>query len=218
MAQASSQRIKATISTTTAFGKLRGFTLTVLDLLEEGLTSHQVAEITEKSNLYVNVYLFRLRKYGLASKNEGFWFLTEKGVQIRNLMKRYNNNNNRTITQQQHNHNTTITLDSRKRPIQLSLDNWSRKDSLTDCEQRVVEVLLDHYNKTRSKVITFKDQFELSESFGFNVDVVEVALQHLFQDHIVWPPRREPSLNCWKIGLYVEFLEGLQKCNGVGST
>jgi len=204
--------MKVTTSTiaTTSFGKLRGYTLEVLNLLEkESLTSRNISERTLKTNPYVQTYLCRLRNYGLAENNEHFWFLTDKGVKIWNFLKKnyyFHLTNNRTTTQQQQNNNTYFY----KKPLQVSISSWSGKNNLSDCEKEVVELLIKHFNDTSSKYIFFQDPYTLSEKTGFNVETLRVALQNLRQDNIIYLIR-DRTQNCWKLGLkkaFIELLEG----------
>jgi len=221
--QASFQR--AAIPTTTAFGKLRGFTFTLLKILEsESLTTHQIAGKAEKRTNYVQPYLYNLRKYGLASKNDGFWFLTEKGAQIWNLLKRYNNNNNKRRIKEEQKNNKRC---SEPRRIQLSLANWNRKSDLNSCEAGIVDYLLNNFNKNLgSKHINVRDDYELAERVGFNVDVVQEALRHLDEEKRVWVYPNK-VLGGHKVGLFDAYVDelredalagSLRKCNGVGSS
>ena len=68
-------------SSTTTFSKVRGYSIDILYLLKEGmLTSSDIAELTGKYAQFINVYLNRLRKYGMVEKQGSFWKITEEGL------------------------------------------------------------------------------------------------------------------------------------------
>ncbi|MEM3829286.1 MAG: hypothetical protein QXP36_08760, partial [Conexivisphaerales archaeon] len=70
-------------TTSTALGRVRGFTITLLYMLYDGGgRCCDLAERAGKSWNYVSRYLRNLQKYGLAAKNDAFWFLTPKGVEF----------------------------------------------------------------------------------------------------------------------------------------
>ena len=197
---------------TTTLSKLRGFTLNVLKFLEaDHLTSWQVAVLADKTTTYVNVYLFRLQKYGLALKNEDFWFLTKEGVQFSKLVKlsnNNNNNNNRTITQQQHNNNRILTDKQPKTLKQISIESWLHVSDMRELEKEVVEVLVKHYNETGIKFKLFEDIYEASNFFKAKPDELNRAMMHLKQDGIAYP-WKDHTFGAWKVALYKAFVEGL---------
>lgn len=196
--------------TTTSFGKLRGFTLEVLDLLsKENLSSQEVSFKTDKTVLYVNVYLYRLLNYGLALKNEDFWYLSQKGIEIHSLLKpliKHNNNNNTTITQQQHNNNTK----TQKKPKQVTLEGFFREKGLSEVEKEVVDMLVAHLNESGGKYLYFRDIYEIAEKVHSNPGEVEATIKKLKQEEICYIIK-DPLFGCWKLGLKKAFVETLQK-------
>jgi len=205
----------ALLSTTTTLSKLRGFTLEALKHLKtENLTSWQLAEKAEKPTVYVNVYLFRLQKYGLASKHEDFWFLTKEGTSFLNLIETSNNRNNTTITREQHNNNTTITRNQSKVPKQVTISLWLQDTDRNEAEKEVVEVLVKHYNETGSKFLYFTDVYQFAHKFKIRPDQVNTILMNLKQDRVVYSIK-DKQHNAWKIGLYKAFVEGLKTSQGV---
>jgi len=196
----------ASNTSTTTLSKLRGFTLDLLEHVEkENSTSWQLAEQTGKTTGYVNVYLFRLKKYGLALKNADFWFLTEEGVAFLKELNR----NNRTITREQHNNNRTITDEKPKKLEQVPISLFLHESSLDQVERAVVEVLLKHYNETGSKFFYCKTVYDIAERFHINPGQVNDTLMRLKQDHIVYSIK-DPHHDAFKIGLYKGYLELLQ--------
>ena len=101
--------------TTTSVSKLGRMTRWIMEILRDGgpLASWQVAEQTMKSCEYVNVYLNRLRNYGIASKRDDFWVLTDPGERLTSLLfdrYRHRHRHNTRTTQEQHKNNTRTTL------------------------------------------------------------------------------------------------------------
>jgi len=215
------------IYTTSSFAKIRGFTITLLYVLENrSLSTTEVAEITGKPVNYVGSYLCRLRNYGLAKKEGFFWKLTEEGVyfldhiknfeeikkeekrRICNIIYKTQQMNNRSTTDKQQMNNTYIL----KKPKQLSIHLWIKNShrSIDDAEKEVVEVLLDHYNKTGSKFIFISppDMYAVAERFNITPDQAEQALRNLYQDRIVYH-RHDRQHNAIKLGLYKDFIEKL---------
>lgn len=210
-----SPTLKPPVNTSTSFSRLRGMTLWVMEILKDGgsLASWQVAEQAMKSSRYINVYLNRLRTYGVAQKRDEFWFLTDFGKHLTNFLiglrpdrYRYRYKYNTSITQEQHKNNT-----SRKaKPRQLSLAVWTRNCSLGEAERGVVDMLVAHYNKTGSKYILVKDHYALSDMLSINVDTCVNAITNLRQDHMVYLIMDRVS-GCFKLGLKVAFVETLER-------
>jgi hypothetical protein len=205
---------QTTTISTTSFSKLRGFTFAVLhELSKEASTSFQLSEKTLKPTNYVNSYLFRLRKYGLADKQDYSWFLTALGRDvvgrlndiILSYITTYYTNNTRTTLEQQK--NNTSHKRSHK---QISLESWTRNTSPTDCEKEVVDILVNHYNSTGSKYIFFRDQYILSEKVGFSVHVLQESIHALRADNVVYLLKDNTS-GMWKLGLKKAFVEALAK-------
>lgn len=177
-------------------------------LSEEELTSSQIAERLDKTSCFVRQYLYRLRNYGLAENNEYFWNLSQKGVEIFNLLKSlkyFHSTSNRRVTERQQKSNSYLY----KKPLQASLSAWSGKDSLSDCEKEVVEMLVKHYDATGSKFTLYQNEYELSERMGFTIETLQKAIKRLREDHIIYLIR-ERTQNCWKLALKKAFVELLE--------
>ena len=82
--------------------------------------------------------------------------------------------------------------------------------TLDDIEKAVVEVLIEHYNKTGSKFIMVKDQYELAEKLQVNPSELPNALKNLRQDGIIYI-FRDKTFNQWKIGIKKDFLKLLER-------
>ncbi|MCD6240141.1 hypothetical protein J7K27_01265, partial [Candidatus Bathyarchaeota archaeon] len=92
---------------------------------------------------------------------------------------------------------------------QIQIEPFLRDCNLDDLEKAVVEVLIEHYNKTGSKFIMVKDQYELAERLNCNPSDLPNALKNLRQDGIIYI-FKDKTFNCWKIGLKKAFLEALR--------
>lgn len=171
-----------------------------------------LAERAGKSWNYVSRYLRNLQKYGLAAKNDAFWFLTPKGVEFVKYLNVWYNNIIETRKKQERNEKQTRKKQetlapkaSKQTPISL----WLQNSGLDSVEKEVVEALLNHYNRTGSKFILVKDQFELSERLKANPAEVLEALKNLRQDNIIYLYRSDIQ-GYWKIGLKKAFLKILE--------
>ena len=219
-----------TISTTTfaAVSKIRGFTVTLLYALESKcMRTSEVAETTGKPRPYVGSYLCRLQNYGLVEKKGFFWELTPFGRfllsyfkefektkedlknKICNIIYKSQQKDNRRITDRQQIDNTSSPKKVKQLSIRLWLQNSHR--SIDDAEAKVVEVLLDHYNKTGSKFIFVSppDMYAVAERFNITPIQAEYALRNLYQDRIVYH-RYDRQHNAIKLGLYKAFIEKLK--------
>ena len=200
-------------TTSTALGRVRGFTITLLYMLYDGGgRCCDLAERAGKSWNYVSRYLRNLQKYGLAAKNDAFWFLTPKGVEFVKYLNVWYNNIIETRKKQERNEKQTRKKQetlapkaSKQTPISL----WLQNSGLDSVEKEVVEALLNHYNRTGSKFILVKDQFELSERLKANPAEVLEALKNLRQDNIIYLYRSDIQ-GYWKIGLKKAFLKILE--------
>jgi len=171
-----------------------------------------LAERTGKSQNYVWRYLKNMQKYGLAVKNDAFWFLTDSGVEfVKYLDVVYNNiidyrkKTERKLKENRKKVETNQPKSSKQIPISLWLQNSGRDQ----VEKEVVEVLIKHYNETGSKFILVKDQFELSEKLKANPSEILEALKNLRQDNIIYLYRSDIQ-GYWKIGLKTGFLKILE--------
>lgn len=193
---------------TTTVSKLRGMTLWIMEILRDGglLASWQIAEQTMKSCRYVNVYLNNLRKYGIASKYDDFWLLTDSGECLTSLLCRDRDRDRyKTRTKQQQNNNKTSVP---KRRFQVSIQSWLRETSPSDAERVVVDMLVDHYNRTGSLYVYVPDHYALADMLKMNVEDILAAFPKLKQDHVAYP-FHDPTLGQWKIALFKEFVEKL---------
>ena len=99
---------------------------------------------------------------------------------------------------------------------QLSIDLWLKSSSFDDVEKEVVEMLVNHYNRTGSKFILVKDIYELAEKLNVSPSALPQALKHLRQDNIVYVIK-ERTMGFWKIGLKRQFVN-LLKANGLNGS
>jgi hypothetical protein len=196
---------------------VRGFTIDLLFALEEGSVRTQaICEKTQKPANYVSKYLSNMRKYGLVMKNESFWNLTVLGQDFATYMKyevlQYNTI--RKINERKKKEERNLNETSQPKKLkQVSIQAWLLTSTLDDIEKRVVEVLVDHFNKTGSKFLYFDDYYKAAEFFKATPDQMAEAMKHLKQDKIAYP-WRDRSLNAWKIGLYKAWVEALEKREG----
>ena len=219
------------LSTTSTLSRIRGFSLTILFCLKDGhLRSSEIYEITGKPCSYVNRYLYNLRKYGLIERVEDFWILTEKGADFIEYYECFVKNKNRIrkINERLMKVNRKINercnrkkKDSlcaetsikacRRKTRQIQIEPFLRNSNLDDLEKAVVEVLIEHYNRTGSKFIMVKDQYELAERLNCNPSELPNALKNLRQDGIIYV-FKDKTFGYWKIGLKKAFLELLKEC------
>jgi predicted transcriptional regulator len=200
-------------TTSTALGRVRGFTITLLYLLfDGGGRCCDLAERSGKSQNYVYRYLRNLRKYGLAVKNDAFWFLTPKGAEfvkyldfVNNKMIEYRKKKER----KKKDNRKKVETNQPKTTKQIPISLWLQNSGLDSVEKEVVEVLMKHYNETGSKFILIKDQFELAERLNANPSEILGALKNLRQDNIIYLYRSDIQ-GYWKIGLKSSFIEILK--------
>ena len=162
-----------------------------------------------KKNVYVRQYLYRLRKYGIASKHEDFWFLTDFGKYLTSIVcrdrDRDRDRSNTRVTQELHKSNSK----PQKRLCQVSIQSWLHDSSPGDAEKAVVDMLVDHFNKTGSKFVLIRDQYVLAEELRMNAGDLNQALTRLRQDNVTYL-MRDPAGGQWKLGLKKAFLEALK--------
>jgi len=214
------------LSTTTSFSRIRGFSIILLRLLNNHpLRTSEIIEITQKNFHYVIRYLYNLRNYGLIDRNEDFWFLTDLGDSFisyfisylksrknnERIMKECRKNNERKNSKKEERRNkTTFTSLEIPKSRQINLSLWMKETNRDEIEKEVVEVLIDHYNKTGSKFIMVKDQYEFAEKLQVNPSDLPKALKNLRQDGIIYV-FKDRTFNAWKIGIKKNFLELLEK-------
>jgi len=197
-------------TTSTALGRVRGFSIKLLIHLSKGVKRCcELAEETQRSRDYVYSYLKRLQKYGLADKNESFWNLTNLGAWFVEYIKRNLNINDINIklkSEQKKNRRRTLKEQKENTNRQIHITLWFTNTDLSDVEKEVVEMLMEHYNRTRSKFILIKDVYELAEKVKATPEAVQKALKNLRQDNIIYLHRSEIH-GYWKLGLKKEFVE-----------
>jgi hypothetical protein len=200
-------------TTSTALGRVRGFTITLLYLLfDGGGRCCDLAERCGKSQNYVWRYLKNMERYGLALKNGDFWFLTNSGVEfVKYLDVVYNNiiDYRKKVERKSKENKKKVESNQPKTTKQIPISLWLQNSGLDNVEKEVVEVLLRHYNETGSKFILVKDQFELSEKLKANPSEILEALKNLRQDNIIYLYRSDIQ-GYWKIGVKTSFLKILE--------
>jgi len=206
------------LSTSTTLGRVRGFTIELLYHLNEGQKRCcDLVEITGKSHPYVWRYLKNMQKYKLVQKYDLFWFLTDIGVNfvkylniVYNNIIEYRKIIERKKKEERKKIETSFTNVKVKTMRQISISLWLQQTDRELVEKEVVEVLVDHYNKTGSKFLFFKDIYAMAERFKASPDQINQAMMNLKQDHIVYN-YRDRGHEAWKIGLYKDFVEVLSK-------
>ena len=187
-------------------------TLWIMEILRDygNASSWEVAKQTMKKNVYVRQYLYRLRKYGIASKHEDFWFLTDFGKYLTSIVcrdrDRDRDRSNTRVTEEIQKSNTRVTLHT----VQSHFDVWLHNSDLGTKEKEVVEVLLEHFKKTGSKFLYFSSIYDVAERFKMSPDQVNQVFMNLKQDHVgyCW---KDKTHNAWKVALYKGFVEALEK-------
>ncbi|MEM3628526.1 MAG: hypothetical protein QXQ94_09435 [Candidatus Bathyarchaeia archaeon] len=204
-------------TTSTALGRVRGFTITLLYMLfDGGGRCCDLAERSGKSQNYVWRYLKNMERYGLALKNGDFWFLTDSGAEfVKYLNVVYNNNIDdyrKKLERKSKENRNKVETNQPKNTKQIPISLWLQNTGLDNVEKEVVEVLLKHYNETGSKFILIRDNFELAEKLKANPTEVLEALKNLRQDNIIYLYRSDIQ-GYWKIGLKINFLKVLETVN-----
>jgi len=202
-----------TSSTSTSLCRVRGFTIDLLFALKEGpRRTFELCEETGKREQYVSRYLCNMRNYGLIMKNDAFWNLTLLGSDFISYLERVSKYSIvvRKIQERKKKEERKLNESSQPKKLkQVSIQAFLRTSTLDDIEKRVVEELVDHFNKTGSKFLYFNDYYKAAEFFKAAPDQMAEAMRHLKQDKIAYP-WRDRSLNAWKIGLYKDFIEKLK--------
>jgi len=76
-------------------------------------------------------------------------------------------------------------------------------------EKVVVEVLLDHYNKTGSLFRYYRNIYHAADSFKIPVDKIDTVLMRLKQDRVAYK-YWDKHYGALKIGLYKAFIKKLK--------
>jgi len=198
------------LSTTTAVPRAGSFRWDLLFVLNGAqFRTCEIAGITEKPNAYVDSYLRRMRKDGLVTREGYFWILSESGASCLSYLKtvdryryRYRHYLDTTTTQHQHSLNTQKPKKLKQTPLLPFL----AKFPLPDTQKKVVEVLVDHYDKTGSKFLAPRDQYELSEMVQLDNKILQDVLRNLWQNNIIY---KIPVDGVTKIGLKDNFIDRL---------
>lgn len=205
----------STISTTTSLGRVRGFTIDLLFHLKDGpKRCCDLAEISGKNQDYVHRYLRNMRKYGLVKKQGILWNLSVLGVDFLSYLNIVYNNiieYGKKKERKKKEDGKKMETSPPKKLKQISFSLWLQSSHLTldSAEKKVVEVLVDHFNRTGSKFLYFNNIYEMAEKFQISPDQVNQVIMNLKQDHIVYSYRNKHHA-AWKIGLYKAFIEGLK--------
>jgi len=188
--------VKSSITTTTApsnLARMRGFTITLLFCLENNeMTLGDIVEITGKYSQYVQRYLYNMRNYGLLQKEGPYWKLTDIGSSFLEYLKSLDNIiyniplYKKEIRKKYERNKKEIRKLGPKSPRQISIKLWLANSDLNGAEKEVVEVLVDHYNRTGSKFILVRDRYELAERYNLNPQTLSDALKRLTQDNIIY--------------------------------
>jgi len=188
-------------TTSTALGRVRGFSIILLLLLSKGVKRCcELAEETQKSTDYVYSYLKRLQKYGLADISESFWSLTDLGAWFVEYIKRNSAINDIILkSEQKENRRRTLKEQKENKNGQIDIALWSKSTDLSGVEKEVVEVLVNHYNKTGSKFILFRDMYDLAEKIKGSPEAVFAAIQKVEtgQHRLPLPFRISGILEAW---------------------
>lgn len=217
----------STISTTTTVSleKIRGFTLDLVFLLaNQELRTVDLVDLTGKYAQYINKYLYRMRKYGLAVKKGSYWNLTPLGLSFLLYLENVDRikkvdiaKHNKTELRQKKDTIKTVLRHLEPKILkQVSLDDFLHKYDLDQTEVVVVEALVEHYRKTGSMFFLVYDYYEFAEKLAsdktgkLNPAALQDALKNLFEDRIVYIYRRRGA-RVMKIGLYKAFVETLER-------
>jgi len=204
-------------TTTTDWLRVRGFSIELLHhLRDKQLLLCELCELTGKDPNTVNRYLYNLRKYGYVQKDDHYYKITEVGVALLNI---HNIHNIHVYTKYERNmkgickkyeSSMKVERDSKRASLrQTGLELWLQSCDLSEKEKEVVEVLIDHYNKTGSKYLYFDNPFDFAERFKISPQMATEVLKRLKQDGIIYV-FRDRQLGSWKIGLKSAFLEALK--------
>jgi len=198
------------IISTTSLGRVRGFTIELLFELKKGpRRCCEIAEITGKSRPHVYRYLKNMEIYGLTEKNSPFWNLTDLGISfISHLETLYDNIiKSRKIDERKKKESRKKAESyNPKRLKQVPIQLWLQNSSLDDTEKAVVEVLMDHYNKTGSKFLFASGFYELAERLKQNPSLLPQALRKLIEDNIIYVWNLK-SGGYMKVGLKKDFIQ-----------
>jgi len=202
-----------TTTTTSRLAKVRGFTIILLFCLEGcPRRTIELAELTGKQTVYVYQYLKNMRNYKLVEYDDGFWKLTDLGADFLRYLDIDVDIVKRKIKEREKKDKRKIKVQKSPNQPQISqrsLELWLSKYDLSDKEREVVEVLVEHFNKTGSKFMYFRTPYVFSEMFGVSTEHAGQILRKLKQDRIVYS-FYDRQMGAWKVGLYAALLENLK--------
>lgn len=205
----------STPTTTATLCRVRGFTIDLLfELKNQGLRTTDIIDSTGKTRWYVSRYLYNMRNYGLVKKTGPFWNLTEEGSLFLSYLESIGTNTNRMrkIAERKLKEGRKIAeSSSSKKPKQISIELWLHNSNLDETETVVVEVLVDHYNRTGGKFLWFTSFHDLAERLKVSPSLLPQALRKLSEDQIIYVWRNK------KIGLKTAFIEAVRLSKKGGS-
>jgi len=207
------------LSTTTAITKIRGFSIELLYLLRERpMTTPEMTELTGKSVRYVSRYLYNMRKYGLLEKNGYFWKITELGVSFLNFIERRNKQIKIKRKKYERKTKEKQKRKCQKMSLKASFRIWLEKyqHSLSEEEVRIVEVLLEQYDKTGSPFIFCPKLEDAVEYFKIGYLGIHECFRKLKQEGVAWV-FPDKTYMAYKIGLYKKFIDQLKKISEIYS-
>jgi len=200
-------------------GKIRGFSLDILALLENkgGLYTPEIAEELGKSKSYVKVYMHNLFNYGCVDRFARWgWQITALGTDV--LL--YNNNNigKRRVKEEQKKSKRTVKETSNDSHTtnssrQLNLSLYSDDPDVTEPEVVVVLALAEHYERTGEKYRYYADMYDFCDQMGITSIGIGELMAKLKQDGVIYI-RKETMFEgiSLKVGLKKDFVERLQYC------
>lgn len=198
------------VATTTSLARVRGFTVELLYYLKKKrLRCCELVQKTMKYHAYVHRYLRNMRKYGLVTKNELFWEITPVGVDFFDYLDIWYIDILEYGKKQERSKKEVRKIKMKKKKKhgkQVNITMWQSECSLDSTEKEVVEVLVNHYNRTGSKFILVEDQYELANRLEKNVQTIMPALKKLREENIIYLYRSTFD-GVWKVGLKKDFIE-----------
>ncbi|MEM4406204.1 MAG: hypothetical protein QXS68_04085 [Candidatus Methanomethylicaceae archaeon] len=156
--------------------------------------------LTEEGFSYYNLFKDRFYSY----------FFDNDKITIRQRL----DNDKITIRQRLDNDKITIRQrldnDDHQKQHQLHITSWLKSNHLTDCERVVVEVLVEHFNRTGSPYFYITSPEDLYQhGVNFTPEVVASAIKKLREDGIVYL-YKDKSMGSFKLGLKKQFIESMK--------
>ena len=192
--------------------KFRGKTIEILGVLSNsgGMTTREISDQTGiPVQSFKCILLANGEKRGIFERKERWgWKATPFGFFILSI----NNNNVQTNTnkvQTKYKSKYNRTLDSPKKSHQLNLSIFTSRSDIEDPERVVVEVLVEHYERTGEKYRYFRDLYHFCDETGVSAVDAPTAIARLKEEGCIYTRKDEFG---WKIGLKVGFVERLKFC------